>query len=128
MERADAIVVGAGVMGAATAWRLSRAGRSVVLLEQFEVGHDRGSSHGAVRVFRFSYDEVEYVLMAMEALPLWRELEETSGQEILTVIGGFDFGPTPRLETHTRALGVAGAPFELLTGADAVARFTSLSL
>src|SRR2546427_6165228 len=73
MERADAIVVGAGVMGAAAAWRLTLAGRSVVLLEQFEVGHDRGSSHGAVRVFRFSYDEVQYVLMAMEALPLWRE-------------------------------------------------------
>jgi sarcosine oxidase len=128
MQRADAIVVGAGVMGAATAWRLTRAGRSVVLLEQFEVGHDRGSSHGAVRVFRFSYDEVEYVLMAMEALPLWRELEEASGQEILTVIGGFDYGPTAVLEAHTRALGAAGAPFELLTGKDARARFPSVSL
>jgi sarcosine oxidase len=128
MERADAIVVGAGVMGAATAWRLSRAGRSVVLLEQFEVGHDRGSSHGAVRVFRFSYDEVPYVLMAMEALPLWRELEETSGQSILTVIGGLDYGPAALLEAHTRALGAAGAQFELLTGRDVMARFPSVSL
>jgi sarcosine oxidase len=128
MERADAIVVGAGVMGAATAWRLNRAGLSVVLLEQFEVGHDRGSSHGAVRVFRFSYDEAQFVLMAMESLPLWRELEEGSGQEILTVLGGFDVGPTPRLESHTRALGSSGARFELLTGKDVVARFPSLSL
>jgi len=128
MERADAIVVGAGVMGAAAAWRLTLAGRSVVLLEQFEVGHDRGSSHGAVRVFRFSYDEVRYVLMAMEALPLWRELEEASGRQILTVIGGFDFGPAPQLEAHAQALGAAGAPFELLTGRDAMARFPSVSL
>jgi sarcosine oxidase len=128
MEQVDAIVVGAGVMGAATAWRLSRAGRSVVLLEQFQVGHDRGSSHGAVRVFRFSYDEAEYVLMAMEALPLWRELEEGSGRELLTVLGGFDVGPTPRLESHTRALGAAGARFELLTGKDVMDRFPSVSL
>ncbi|TMK83691.1 MAG: FAD-dependent oxidoreductase [Actinobacteria bacterium] len=57
MPRADVVVVGAGVMGAAAAWRLARAGRDVMLLEQFEVGHDHGSSHGAARVFRFSYDE-----------------------------------------------------------------------
>src|SRR6266545_2742837 len=116
MQRADAIVVGAGVMGAATAWRLTRSGRSVVLLEQFQVGHDHGSSHGAVRVFRFSYDEAEYVRMAMEALPLWRELEDASGQQILAVVGGFDLGPPARLETHTQALGTAGARFEMLTG------------
>ena len=48
-------------MGLASAWALRRAGRDVTVLEQFEVGHDRGSSHGASRIFRFAYDETEWV-------------------------------------------------------------------
>lgn len=128
MERADVVVVGSGVMGAATAWRLSLAGRSVVLLEQFEVGHDRGSSHGTARVFRFSYDDPMYVGLAMDALPLWRELEEASGRQILTVTGGFDAGPMPRLESHMRALGACRARFDLVTGRDVLARYPALSL
>jgi sarcosine oxidase len=126
--RADVVVVGAGVMGAAAAWRLSLDGRSVVLLEQFEVGHDRGSSHGTARVFRFSYDDPRYVAMAMEALPLWRELEVASGRQILTVTGGFDAGPMPRLESHIRALGACGARSDLVLGRDVIARYPALSL
>jgi sarcosine oxidase len=128
VEEADVVVVGAGVMGAAAAWRLTRAGRSVILLEQFEVGHDRGSSHGAVRVFRLSYDDAQYVRMAMEALPLWRELEEAAGVQLLTVTGGYDFGSTSALEAHTRALASARASFEMVTGKGVMARFPSISL
>ena len=40
------IVVGAGVMGLATARALAREGRDVLLLEQFELNHAHGSSHG----------------------------------------------------------------------------------
>ena len=39
-------VVGAGVMGCATAWALRERGADVTLFEQFEPGHVRGSSHG----------------------------------------------------------------------------------
>src|SRR6266545_3790144 len=63
MRKADVVVVGAGVMGSATAWRLAARGHDVVLLEQFDLCHDRGSSHGAVRVFRFSYDDPAYFEM-----------------------------------------------------------------
>jgi sarcosine oxidase len=128
VERADAIVVGGGVMGAAAAWRLARDGRLVALLEQFEVGHRRGSSHGAARVFRFSYDDPEYVRMAMDALPLWRELEAEAGQRILTVTGGFDLGSAERLESHMTALAACGATFDLLSGAAVTTRFPVLSI
>ena len=43
---ADIVVVGAGIVGAATARALAGAVATVVLVEQFELGHDRGSSHG----------------------------------------------------------------------------------
>lgn len=38
---ADVVVIGAGTMGAATAWQLARRGRSVVLVEQFDAFHDQ---------------------------------------------------------------------------------------
>ena len=52
MRSFDAVVVGAGVMGAATARSLARGGKRVALLEQFDVGHSNGSSHGSSRIFR----------------------------------------------------------------------------
>jgi sarcosine oxidase len=121
----DVVVVGSGIMGAATAWRLSRGERSVVLLEQFEVGHARGSSHGASRIFRFSYDDPLYVRMAMDALPLWRELEDESGRSILAVLGGLDWGRD--LDAHTSALADCGAEFDLIDGAEARRRFPTFA-
>jgi sarcosine oxidase len=80
VRRVDAVVIGAGVMGAAAARALARTGREVVVLERFRVGHTRGSSHGRSRIFRFSYGDRRYVRMAMEALPLSRELEGDAGE------------------------------------------------
>ena len=76
MRRCDVIVVGAGVMGTAVAWELSRRGKHVVTLERFEYLHGRGSSHGATRVFRLGDRDPTLVAMARDALPLWRKLED----------------------------------------------------
>jgi sarcosine oxidase len=76
MERADVVVIGLGAMGSAATLSLARRGVETVVLEQFEVGHARGSSHGPTRIFRLSYPHPDYVRMAERALPLWRELEE----------------------------------------------------
>ncbi|HVL90935.1 MAG TPA: FAD-dependent oxidoreductase, partial [Actinomycetota bacterium] len=65
METCEFAVVGAGAMGAAAAWSLSRAGRSdVVVLDRFDLDHDRGSSHGPMRIFRFAYDDPFSVRLA----------------------------------------------------------------
>ena len=63
MSRADVVVVGAGMAGSAAARSLANAGREVVLLEQFDFGHRRGSSHGASRIFRYSYPDPTYVCL-----------------------------------------------------------------
>src|SRR5215211_6440011 len=39
----DIIVIGAGGVGSATAYHCARDGKSVLLLEQFTIGHTRGS-------------------------------------------------------------------------------------
>ncbi|HEY5012816.1 MAG TPA: FAD-dependent oxidoreductase, partial [Acidimicrobiia bacterium] len=61
-------------MGSAAAWRIASRGRSVLVLEQFDRGHARGSSHGGSRIFRYAYPDAEYVAFARRARPLWAEL------------------------------------------------------
>jgi sarcosine oxidase len=122
---ADVVIVGAGVMGAAAARALARAGREVLVLEQFEVGHRRGSSHGASRVFRLSYEDPMYVRMAQESLPLWRDLEGESGRTILTITGGVDIGSGAM--ANAAALEACGAALERMDGRAATERFPVFS-
>ena len=120
-ERADAVVVGAGVMGLATAHALARMGREPIVLEQFRLGHTHGSSHGATRIFRLAYDEPEWVRLAQEALPLWRRLEAESGEPLLDLTGLVDL-PLD-LDRLTAALDGTDTAYELLTAAEVEHRF-----
>ena len=123
LNRVDAVVVGAGAMGSATAWWLARRGRSVALLEQFEQGHDRGSSHGATRIFRFAYPDPRYVRMAQEALPLWRELEDDAGRTLLETTGAVDHGDPTSVGATAAALAACGAAHELVEVGEAAERW-----
>ena len=118
---ADIVVVGAGITGVATARSLAQSGRGVVLVEQFALGHDRGSSHGASRIFRLSYPDAHYVRLAQGALQSWRELESEVGEELIVRTGGLDFGPVA--VENARALASCGVSHELLSGADVAARW-----
>ncbi len=121
------VVIGAGVVGAATAWWASRQGRQVVLLDRFEAGHTRGSSHGGVRIFRFAYPQTDYVQFAREALELWRELEAASGEVLLEQTGAIDFGHQPGVEATAAGLAAAGAAHELLSPEAAKERFAGFA-
>ena len=106
-------VVGAGVMGLATARALARAGHEVVVHERFGPGHERGSSHGRSRIFRLAYAEPEWVRLAQEALAGWRELEAECGERLLELTGLLEV--VERLEESSSAgLDAAGVPWERL--------------
>lgn len=83
-------VVGAGVMGLASARALAQRGDEVTVYEQFELAHNRGSSHGASRIFRLSYLEDRWIALAQRAYELWRELERESGAQLLKLNGLLD--------------------------------------
>ena len=55
--RFEVAVVGLGGMGSAILAQSARRGASVIGLEQFTRGHDRGSSSGKSRMIRKAYFE-----------------------------------------------------------------------
>jgi sarcosine oxidase len=116
-------VIGAGAMGSATAWWLARWGRDVVLLEQFEAGHQRGSSHGSTRIFRLAYPDPADIDLARRAQPLWRELEDEAGAELLTTTGGIDYGDPASVGPVIDALVQAGVGHEVVADDDAAQRW-----
>lgn len=123
----DVIVIGAGVMGSSAAYHLARDGLRTLLLERFEIGHTRGSSHGESRIFRFAYNNPEYARLAMQTLPHWRALEADSGERLLEIIGGLDLTHDPAhysdVAAVADALGQVGARFEQLDAAQIRARY-----
>jgi sarcosine oxidase len=109
--RAQNVIVGAGAVGSATAYHLARRGKPVLLVEQFALGHDRGSSHGAARITRHSYADAEYARLMPAAFRAWRELEADAGEVIYIRTGGVSFSPpavdyAARVGANLRELGV----------------------
>jgi monomeric sarcosine oxidase len=116
--QAEIAVVGAGIMGSATAYALAREGHDVLLLEQFQVGHKHGSSHGRSRIVRLAYPEVEFVELAKEAFVGWRQLEQESGHELLELNGLLELVESSG-QSSAEALAAAGAEYEVLDAAEA---------
>lgn len=123
----DAVVVGAGMTGASAAWHLSRAegpraGRDVVLLEQFEPGHSHGSSHGTSRIFRRAYQDPFYVDLTGRAQPYWEILEDerraAEGADSLTPLrtftGALDTGGIRDYAQMRDLLREAGVPADIM--------------
>ncbi|HXB73028.1 MAG TPA: FAD-dependent oxidoreductase [Candidatus Acidoferrales bacterium] len=80
----DVAVIGSGSFGSWSAWHMSRAGASVLLLDAWGPGHSRSSSGGESRIIRMGYgaDEI-YTRMAMRSLALWRQiLDHRAGQTL----------------------------------------------
>ena len=131
-ERFDHVVVGAGVIGAATARALARRGGAgaggprVLLVEQFGRGHDRGSSHGASRIFRRGYVADDWVALTGDAIAAWQALEAETGRALLDVTGALDHGDPAVLDEIQAALERGGVAHERLTPDEAATRWPGL--
>lgn len=129
----DAIVIGLGGMGSATLYHLARSGCKVLGLEQFEIGHAMGSSHGSTRIIRLAYSEgPEYVPLLRAAYRYWRELESAADldEPLLHVTGGLDIGPEGSwtVEGSKKSCLEHGIEFEELGGADVSREFPGFRL
>ena len=129
MSAVDVAVIGLGAMGSAALHHLASRGQTVVGLEQFAPGHDRGSSHGDTRIIRLGYFEhPSYVPLVRAAYPLWRALERQSGQSLLQITGIIELGaPDGTLVAGTlRSSRAHGLAHEVLDAAGIMRRFPAL--
>lgn len=113
---ADVVVVGAGIMGLATAWQLSRHGVRTMLLERFDALHTRGSSHGDSRIIRPTYPQAHYARAMTAAYELWEEIQRETGEEVLRYTGGLDIAPhgTSALQDIVRNCDDLGVDYEVM--------------
>jgi sarcosine oxidase len=122
----DVIVAGLGGMGSAAAYQLAGRGQRVLGLEKFSPAHDRGSSHGRSRIIRQAYFEgAEYVPLLLRAYELWEQLEEETGQELMTLTGGLMIGREDGelVSGSVRSAEEHDLPYELLDAAEIRRRF-----
>jgi hypothetical protein len=87
-ETYDVAVIGLGAMGSASLYQLARRGVKVVGIDRLWPPHDQGSTHGETRITRQAVGEGEaYVPLVLRAHEIWRELEEETGEKLLTQCG-----------------------------------------
>jgi sarcosine oxidase len=84
-------VVGAGIVGLATAYELLARGASVTVYERGVPG--AAQSGGESRIFRHAHDDPRLVALAVEARARWRAWEERFGVELVAPVGSLALGP-----------------------------------
>ena len=78
------IVLGVGGIGSAAAyWIAKRGGSSVLALEQYKLGHERGASEDHSRIIRHSYHTADYASLTRAAFEHVRDLEAETGMDLL---------------------------------------------
>ena len=124
------VIIGAGGVGSATAYHLAQDGHQVLLLEQFELGHDRGSSHGGSRIIRYTHDTTDYAQQMPSVFELWRKLEQDSDTKLMQLTGGLYIAPPgePFLQNCRQTMLDLGFPFRQLTRAQLRSEFPQFHL
>ena len=125
MHMYDTIIIGGGGMGSAAAYHLAKSGARVLLLEQFQPGHKRGSSHGETRGIRLSYDKFFYTQLMQTAYAEWRALEKLARRQLLFISGGITIASPshPMLTATWDSLRNAGVAAEWWDAAQLAQRF-----
>lgn len=131
-QLADAIVIGAGVIGSGVALELARAGRTVVCVERLS-GAGYGSTSSSSSVIRYTYSTAAGVAMAWEGVHIWKDWANHLGLPAGTPLA--EFKRTGMLTIFSAGVDEAlflpryhevGIPHEVLTGDQVEARFPAI--
>ena len=130
-ETWDVLIIGAGVFGAWTALSLRRAGRKVVLVDQYGPANSRASSGGETRIIRMGYGSKElYSRWAWQSLAEWNQLFVASHQPLFRPTGVLWMGKTSDEEMNQNLVTLAklSIPFQRLSRSDLAGRFPQIAL
>ena len=122
----DVIVVGVGGIGSAALYQLARRGQKVLGIERFEIGHEKGSSHGLTRIIRLAYyEDPSYVPLMQRAYILWDQIEVDSGEKLFYKTGSIDAGPEDNIvfAGSLRSCQEHNLAYEVLTSKELSGRF-----
>lgn len=113
-------MIGAGIVGLATAYALSEAGTSVRVYERGVPG--AGQSGGEGRIFRHAHDDIRLVELARESRGIWREWEREFGAELVSADGAVALGESAceRMRVLDRAGGIGAREIDAAELADAL--------
>jgi sarcosine oxidase len=131
MSQPQIVVIGLGATGSATLCQLARRGVRAIGIEQFELAHDHGSSHGPTRIIRLAhFENTVYVPLMRRAYALWREHEQAVGRQLLHLNGLIEIGPADGTLINGTATAVRryDLPHELLDAATVMRRYPSFRL
>lgn len=127
----DVVVIGAGVFGSWSAWKLLKQGKKVLLVDAWGPSHARASSGGESRLTRTEYggDEV-FTRFAWESLPDWIALSKKAELPIFHPVGALYIY---QKEQETMAASMAlnkklGAPMQRIERAELLKRYPQLGL
>ncbi|WP_380874143.1 NAD(P)/FAD-dependent oxidoreductase [Sphingomonas sp. DBB INV C78] len=135
VAKADVLVIGGGLIGCATAWRLARTGVRVTLLEAGDInagssGQNAGSLHFQIERRFIENGEAladqaaRIVALNRLAIEDWRGLEAELGADLhVTMAGGLMVAETPEqvamLESKARRESAEGLASRLVDGDEA---------
>jgi len=125
----DVIVVGAGVFGVWTAWRLQQGGAKVLLVDAWAPGHSRSTSGGETRLIRTEYRGNQlYTRWAWESLADWKALGKRHEAPIFVETGAlYIFPEEDAIVDQSIALQKSlGIPIEKLPPAELMRRWPQI--
>jgi glycine oxidase len=116
----DAIIVGAGIIGASIAWRLSQSGLRVLLLDAARMGGEASSAGAGMLAPGGEIEQpspwIDLAIESLRSYPAFiAELEEQTGCQIdFDCLGAVELAPSPRewqaLEGRARRQSALGIP------------------
>jgi sarcosine oxidase len=121
--RHEIAVVGAGIVGLATAYALSERGVRATVYEAGVPGD--GQSGGESRIFRHSHDDPRLARLTIEGRGVWREWSERLGAELVSDDGVVALGEPARRRLAVLEE-VGGGPVRAIDAAELAERLPPL--